>query len=261
MKISITDLELMNYSILKNGNSFNTGGTLFLKDDIVYKLFFKDFSKQIEYLMSLPKHPHVLNIKDQLIPEWESDFQSGYTMEYKENAHTFMESFGHKMSYQEKEKYIYQIFDAIKFLHQYIVIGDIHGDNFFIHEGNAYVYDLDYSKKLSDRKKVIKSKYYINFFERYHASIIDDIIKTYIESYALLFEIDLSYYIRCFGYKRLCEALLNAPLPKEMLTFLKDSLVMMKNNHLIKEAYVPQQYLNEGLLNAEKELKKSLENL
>lgn len=262
MATTITDEELFQYDMLKTLDSTsNTGGTLFLHDGKVYKLFFNDFSKQIEYLKSIPRHPHVLPILEELIPEWESDFKSGYCTEYKENAKTFFESFNDHLPYVEKEKYIKQIFSAIQFLHQYFVIGDIHGDNFFIHEGNAYVYDLEYARKLSDKKRAIKCKYSVSPLERFYATTYTDLIKTYIECYSFLLEKDLSYFIQFMGYKKFASILLNTPLPKEMLHFLQNSLQMLKERKCIEEMYQPDMYMNEEILNAKKELKKTLERL
>ncbi len=255
--IYLTDEEILKSPLLKiNHGIANGSGNLFLKDNYVYKLFYKDFKDQLNYLKDLPKHPNVLPVIDTLSFEAMSDFQSGYITEYKENAKTFFECFNCQLSYQEKEFYIKQILEAITFLHQYLIIGDIHGDNFFIHNKKAYIYDLDYSRPLNSKRKPTKCKYYVSHSEKRYSTLYTDMIKTYIEFYSFLFEYDISYYIRILDYKKICNLLLNTPLPKEMHTFFKTSLMMLKEKKLPNTIYQTDNFINENILNAEKELKK-----
>lgn len=262
MAIRVTDDELLSYSLLPvHEKTLNSSGTLYIHNGYVYKMFFRDFSKRIEYLLSLPTHPNVLLPDEEIEPEWLSDFKSGYITEYKENAKTFFEAFGDHLSFEEKSKYIGQIFNGLKHLHQFIVLGDIHGDNFLISNQNAFLCDLDYYRKLEEKRKSYKCKYYISRKEKKQSSIYTDVIKTYIESYSFLFEEDLSSYIRIIGYKKFCKILLNTPLPKELLEFLNLSLVMLKEKRLLENMYEPNRFIAPNVLDSKKELKLTLDNL
>lgn len=163
MAVPITDEELLSYSMLPiQEKTLNSSGTLYVHNGYVYKMFFRDFSKRIVYLLSLPKHLNVLLPEEEIKPEWLSDFQSGYIIEYKEKAKTFFEAFADHLSFEEKSKYIKQIFSGLEHLHQFIVLGDIHGDNFLISEQNAFLCDLDYYRKLDEKRKPFKCKYSVS---------------------------------------------------------------------------------------------------
>lgn len=262
MAIPITDEELLSYSMLPiHEKTLNSSGTLYIHNGYVYKMFFNDFSKRILYLLSLPKHPHVLLPEEEIKPEWLSDFKSGYTIEYKEKAKTFFETFGDHLSFEEKSKYIKQIFSGLEHLHQFIILGDIHGDNFLISEQNAFLCDLDYYRKLEEKGKPFKCKYSISKQEKRRQTTYTDVIKTYIESYSFLFEEDLSFYIKVIGYKKLCEILLTAPMPKEMLEFLNLSLIMLKEKRLLENMYEPNRFITPNILDSKKELKLVLDKL
>lgn len=258
----VTDEELLTYSMLTVcEDTLNNSGTLFVHDGYVYKMFYNDFSKRINYLFSLPSHPNVLIPTEEAQPEWLSDYKSGYIMEYKENAYTFLESFGKNLSFLEKFNYIEQIFSGLKYLHQFIILGDIHGDNFLIENQRAYICDLDYFRKLEEKLKPFKCKYYVSKQEKKKQTEYTDVIKTYIESYSFIFEEDFSIYIKKIGYQKFCKLLLKTHLPKEMLEFLNLSLIMLKEKRLLENMYEPNRFIKPELLESKKELKLTLDHL
>lgn len=262
MAIFITDDELLSYSLLNvDENTSNNSGTLYVHDGKVYKLFSQDYSERIHYLQSISTHPHILPILEEIKLEWSSDFQSGYITEYKENAKTFFKLFTEHLEYDEKEKYIYQIFSALKHLHQFIILGDIHGDNLFVHEGKAYIYDLDFYRKVDEKGKFFKNRYHVSKIERKRATKYTDMIKMYIESYSLILEEDLSSFIQQFGYKNFCRFLLNISIPKEMLEFINLSLKMLKEKRLLEEIYNPDYFIDENILEYKEQVARHLKNL
>ncbi len=262
MAIFMKDDELLSYSLLNiNTKTANTSGTLFVRNDKVFKIFWQDYSERIHYLRTLPPHPSVLPILEEIQFEWNSDFHSGYITEYKKNAKTFLELFVCHLEYQEKERYIKQVFSALKHLHQFIVLGDIHGDNFFAHEGKAYIYDLDFYRKVDEKGKIFKNKYHVAKVERKKATKYTDLIKTYIESYSLLLEEDLSSYILQLGYKNFCHFLMQLPLPKEIIEFINLSLKMIKEKRLFEDMYNPNYFINENILEYKEQVARQLRNL
>lgn len=262
MAIFLTDKELVTYPMLKlENNTLNSGGTLYLQNNLVYKMLGQNYRERLEYLKNLPPHPNVLPIIDTIVPEFDSEYQSGYITEYKENAKTWFSCFGDNLEFKEKNKYIEETFSALKHLHQFIIIGDIHGDNIFIHNNKAYIFDLDYFHKLNKREKPFKSKYYVSKKEIKKPTIVTDVIKAYIESYSFIFEIDLSMYIRLIGYKKFCKLLLECTLPKEVLEFLKISLKILNRKQVNEEIYISNNFIKEDLLEKKDELVLKLKSI
>ena len=130
MALRITDKDIIEAPIV------NKSGNAFLINNKLYYLFCRDFSERLNYLHALESHPNVLSFET-VIPELESDYKSGYAIEYKSDLKTYMEAYSEHLSYEKKEKYNVQIMDALKHLHKNIVLGDINGDRFLIDSENA----------------------------------------------------------------------------------------------------------------------------
>lgn len=102
------------------------------------------------------------------------------------------------LSYEEKLKYIKQLFSALQYLHNYIVIGDIHADNLIISNGKAYIIDLDDARKKGN-PKIVWYAYYVKPFEFVSTSIYTDITKLYLESLSFILDISIILATSIFG--------------------------------------------------------------
>lgn len=200
---------------------------LFMEDEnTLLKIISEDLLEMILYLSTLPKHEHVIfpkKVGKIHFPDIKDVY--AYRMDYLEHSYTLwaFNTFNKNISYEEKMVYCKQLFDALMFLHQYIVLGDIHAKNILIQDKNAYLIDFDYCKKKTAFLKSISCYYYVNGFKHLGNSIRTDIIKLYIACFSFLLDIDLETYIHNYGYNDFIENLLAKSLPKEIYNFFKIS--------------------------------------
>ncbi len=254
----LTNEELNNFSKLKmKPHTLNTSGTLFLHEDKVYKLFLKDISASLLYLKNIPFHKNILPIEDIVLFEDSCPYKSGYVMSYKMNAKTFCECYSSHLSYPEKVHYIQQMFQALHHIHHYIVLGDIHGDNMFIHEHKAYLYDLDSYQKPNTKSKS-PCKYYITKQEKKKKSTYTDLIKLYLESYFFFLEEDFSHYINLYGYYDFAKILLSCHPPKEMENWIFKSFSLLENKKVREEDYIPDAYFTEEIVELKRKVQVKL---
>lgn len=253
MAVYVTDEELNTYRMLVKDTS-NHSGDFYIYDRFLYKALREDIQDRILFLKEMPKHKHVISILDELHFEWDSDYKSGYIMEYKEDAKTFKEAYKEHYDFNKKMYFIKQIFSALEFLNQFIIVGDLHSDNFLIYQNNAFITDLEHFRKLNEKRQKFMVKYKISEQASKEQSLYSNVTKMFIESYSFLLEIDLSRLIRLFGYKRFCNLFMEFNLPKEMLEFLKTSLAMMKEKRLFKDMYIPERFITPDVLEIKKEL-------
>lgn len=184
----------------------------------------------------------------------EKNYQSSYRMIFLNNAKTLISLYHEDISYEEKVKYALDLFNALYFLHQYIVVGDIHAKNILINDGKAYISDLDNSRKLNNIFKPIYCYYYLNFLQSYGNTKYTDIIKMYIECLSFILGINFSKVIIMYGYKEFYKIITSYKLPKEVLNFFK----IIKTNSSLKklgeEAYDFERFITPDVLELKRKL-------
>lgn len=186
---------------------YNNGGSLYLEDGYLYKVYneisyFRDEKERnIKFLMnnSIPNTPKIYKML------YKNNEFNGYIMEYIEGAMTFRDGMEQEIRFSDKIKAILDVYETLKVLHSYnICIGDIHLSNFLYKDGHGYVIDLDEIRYPED---------YFKFRERYlvkesiksvpskQASFITDNIKVCICCLSFLYNIDLENIICKYSLK------------------------------------------------------------
>lgn len=124
------------------------------------------------------------------------------------------------------------LFNALKEIHKYLIVGDIHLGNILINISSGFIIDLDYAKSIFSLEEPI-SKYYIvnsNYFELPN-SFNSDINKLFIASLSILFQVNLE----CFLYS-------SCSTNDELVKFL---LKTLPNSYLSEFAYDLKKHENE----------------
>lgn len=247
--------KLDSFSELNNRNHFVSD--IFVENDnTLIKASILNLNDIINRLIAIPNHPNVIKpteigtiyYKD--VDDREMDeplYQSIYKMKYLKNAKTLLELYSQKLSFTEKLHYCKQLFNSLKFLHQYIVLGDIHSENILIDNQNAYLIDLDYAKSKRHPFQYISCYYYINAFKGMGNTKYTDIVKLYLECLSFFLEINLNNYIAAFGYHNFLDIFLNYPLPPEIFHFFQMSCPAHKLAKLGDEAYNFEQFITKDL--------------
>lgn len=201
--INITKEELQQLPVLKLSDStHNNGGSVYVLNDCLYKIFKEFYSYQIEIERNTDFQidesiPNVPKIYDKIYVDGKF---SGYIMEYIKNSLTFRSAIGKDIDTEIKFKAISDVYEALKYLHKKnIYLGDVHSDNFLISsDGLGYIIDLDYMRFPGDEYKfeqcyLIKpnnNSYKINVASQY-----TDNIKVMISCLSLLIGVDLENFI------------------------------------------------------------------
>lgn len=260
----------INYDDLVKMETLNRGGQngeLFIDKNMLIKVSENDVNKMIKYLISIPEHPHVVKPLEHGKIIYSSKnvytpiYKSAYKMPFLPDAKplSFLAQFC-DIPYEEKVEYIKQLFSALQFLHQYLVIGDIHANNLIVSNGKVYIIDLDDAKK-KGKSKAINCLYYVDPFEWINASIYTDVTKLYLESLSFILEISFQNYIGNYGYRYFWNILTSCHLPKEVMEFL----LLCKHPHHLKtlgqDAYRFENFIHPSILKNEKKLKLTLQCL
>lgn len=243
---------------LRKDNYF--GEEIFIEnDETLIKIIEKDSLESLSYLAEIPEHEHVIKPFDvgkiiySLPPESNSkQYSTYYRMRYLKETKTLLNMYKENISYEQKMEYAKQLFSALQFLHQYIVIGDIHSRNLLVDEKNAYIIDLDDFKKKGTFKQ-IDCLYYINILRILGNNKYTDIIKMYIECLSLILEINLDKFIRRNGYAEFYKIITSYNLPPEVLSFFKISCTG-KFKKLGEEAYDFERFMNPEVLELKRQL-------
>lgn len=232
------------------------GGKIFIEDEnTLIKVTNKYIYEMLQYLESIPEHENVVNILEAgKVINSKTEPQSCYRMKYLGGAKTFLELYRDDIPYEKKLKYIKEIFDALKFLHQYIVLGDIHSKNILVHNNKAYLNDLDNSRKLNERWKPIFCGYNLSILRIFENTKYTDITKLYIESLAFILGFNFSKAIFELGYAEFYKVIMSYHLPKEVEEFLKMSCSSNKMKKLGDEAYNVEKFLTPDILGLKKSL-------
>lgn len=262
---------MMEYNDLVKMNTLyhakHHNGELFIENSkTLIKAIESNINPMIDYLISIPNHENVVKPlergkiiytqKDISIP----NYKSAYRMPLLPNAHSIYFLYRDHLPYEKKMEYIEQLFFALQYLHQYIVIGDIQAKNLMVSNGKAYIIDLDGARK-KGCPKIVWSAYYVKPFEWITSSIYTDILKMYLECLAFILEIEFQDFIRQFGYQYFWHRITSCNLPKEVMEFL---LLCKKPSHLKtlgEDAYHFEKFINPTILEHKKELKLTLNNL
>lgn len=254
--------DLVKLNTLYSGKHEN--GELFIENNqTLIKATENNINSMVDYLISIPKHENVIKpIERGKITYSEKDinipnYKSAYKMSLLPNAHSLYFLYQDHLPYEKKMKYIRQLFSALQYLHQYIVIGDIHAKNLMVSNGKAYIIDLDGARK-KGYPKIIWSAYYVKPFEFITSSIYTDILKMYLECLAFILEIEFQNFINQFGYQYFWCKITSCNLPKEIMEFLLLSKNPKHLNLLGEEAYHFENFINPTILEYKKELRLKL---
>ena len=186
---------------------YNNGGSLYLEDGYLYKVYdeisyFRDEKERnIKFLMNnnIPNTPKIYKML------YKNNEFNGYVMEYIEGAMTFRDGMKQEISFSDKIKAILDVYETLKVLHSYnICIGDIHLSNFLYKDGHGYVIDLDEIRYPEDNFK-FRERYLvkesIKSVPSKQASFITDNIKVCICCLSFLYNIDLENIICKYSLK------------------------------------------------------------
>ena len=186
---------------------YNNGGSLYLEDGYLYKVydevsyFREEKERNIKFLMnnSIPNTPKIYKML------YKNNEFNGYVMEYIEGSMTFREGMKQEISFSDKIKAILDVYETLKVLHSYnICIGDIHLSNFLYKDGYGYVIDLDEIRYPEDNFK-FRERYLvkesIKSVPSKQASFITDNIKVCICCLSFLYNIDLENIICKYSLK------------------------------------------------------------
>ena len=186
---------------------YNNGGSLYLEDGYLYKVydeisyFREEKERNIKFLMnnSIPNTPKIYKML------YKNNEFNGYIMEYIEGSMTFREGMKQEISFSDKIKAILDVYETLKVLHSYnICIGDIHLSNFLYKDGYGYVIDLDEIRYPEDNFK-FRERYLvkesIKSVPSNQASFITDNIKVCICCLSFLYNIDLENIICKYSLK------------------------------------------------------------
>lgn len=186
---------------------YNNGGSLYLEDGYLYKVYdeisyFRDEKERnIKFLISnsIPNTPKIYKML------YKNNEFNGYVMEYIEGAMTFRDGMKQEISFSDKIKAILDVYETLKVLHGYnICIGDIHLSNFLYKNGHGYVIDLDEIRYPEDNFK-FRERYLvkesIKSVPSKQASFITDNIKVCICCLSFLYNIDLENIICKYSLK------------------------------------------------------------
>ncbi len=257
---SIAYEDLKKMPILDELNFHNNGEIFIENQDTLIKAIPDDINKMISFLIDMPSHSHIIKPKEigtivysSSVKKKDMEYKSCYRMDYLENAHNLYSFNKANIPYSEKLKYTKQFFEALKFLHQYLVLGDIHAKNLFIANENAYIGDLDNARD-KEHWACEFSAYYISKLKWLGSSKYTDIIKMYLECLSFILGIRFMGYIQKYGYKEFYKTLTSYHLPEEVSSFLK---YCKHPNHLKplgEEAYDFEQFITEDVLSLKKTL-------
>lgn len=186
---------------------YNNGGSLYLEDGYLYKVyneisyFREEKERNIKFLMnnSIPNTPKIYKML------YKNNEFNGYIMEYIEGAMTFRDGMKQEISFSDKIKAILDVYETLKVLHSYnICIGDIHLSNFLYKDGHGYLIDLDEIRYPEDNFK-FRERYLvkesIKSVPSKQASFITDNIKVCICCLSFLYNIDLENIICKYSLK------------------------------------------------------------
>ena len=186
---------------------YNNGGSLYLEDGYLYKVYdeisyFRDEKERnIKFLMnnSIPNTPKIYKML------YKNNEFNGYVMDYIKGAMTFRDGMKQEISFSDKIKAILDVYETLKVLHSYnICIGDIHLSNFLYKDGHGYVIDSDEIRYPEDNFK-FRERYLvkenIKSVPSKQASFITDNIKVCICCLSFLYNIDLENIICKYSLK------------------------------------------------------------
>ena len=261
MAFSIEYNKLKQMKMLnENTSKIRRGGDIFIEnEETLLKAVTINTKHQIEYLSTLPEHEHVIKplevgnvLYSDNIPE--EEYSTIYRMKYLQNAKTFLSLLYNKeILYDEKVQFANELFSALHFLHQYIVLGDIHAKNIWIKNKKAYLGNLDNSKKINNIFPK-KASYYLGNLAKFEHSKRTDIIKLYIECLSFIANVNLSSYIDKYGYTNFCKTAIGYNLPKEVIEFLYTSKNKKEFKKLGNDAYQFENFISSDALKLEKTL-------
>lgn len=195
--ISLTKEDLKKYKLHQSEEGHhNNNGTIYIdvEHNLIYKLvdidyFFPDeFNRNIEFQIENPI-PNTPMILDKLSIDGK---YTGYVMTYIPNSMTFRQALQKEIPNNQKQKAIYDIFTALKELHNHnLTLGDIHMDNFLISPTGGTIIDLDYMRFPGDEFKFMTCYDVVNQKKYTQSGKYTDSIKTAIVAISLLIGIDL----------------------------------------------------------------------
>ena len=210
---------------------------------------------KFQYLEQLPEHENIIKPEETGIIINENKRLSCYRMKYLKDAKTFLELYKENISYEQKIFSINELFSALKFLHNYIILGDIHSSNILVSSNHAFITDLDNAEDINKKIKFIDCKYFLTILKYFESTKYTDITKLYIECLGFILGYNFSNAIRILGYTEFYKVIKSYPLPKEIQNFLKMSRNPNNLKKLGDEAYNIEQFMNEEILTLKRLLK------
>lgn len=179
-----------------------TRATIYKKDNILLKLFsYYDINlslrQQVEYNHSLTNYCQS-NVVLPLSLNYDSNgIIDGYVMRYIKSVAAIKAC--KKNSLQDFEmrlKYVQDLTESLKELHDYLIVGDIHLGNIILNKTDAYLIDLDFADKKVDQT-IIRCKTRIH--DQYSVVIADsvtsDINKLFVCILSILYNLDIESYV------------------------------------------------------------------
>lgn len=264
MSYTLTKKQLKQYKFLHSENS-HFGGDLYIENNETLLKVLKDGNqKMLEFLASVDEHEHIVKPFETGIITYpnSNETQLSYKMKFIKNAKTLTSLLDSNIPYEQKVIYAKQLFSALKFLHNYIIVGDIHPGNILISEdkSKAYLTDLDNSKKLNDYFSSISCYYYLNIFENYGNTIYTDITKLYLEIFMFIVDVNFHSFINKYGYRDVRNIITDLTLPDEVERFFEISKSKRKMKNLDEEMYDIERFINPELEGLKRKLIKSFED-
>lgn len=183
-------------------NKHNHGGTLYLSENGLYKIFksISYFETEVERNIDFQINHKIPNTPKVFAKIFINGIFSGYVMEYIPNSNTIRSVIGQQISLELKLKAIHDIYMCLKYLHAHnIFLGDIHSENFLItKDGRGFIIDLDYMRFPDDEYKftqcyLIKPNNNSNKINI--ASSYTDNVKVMLVCLSLLLDINLEEFI------------------------------------------------------------------
>ncbi len=256
--MTITNTELKQMNKLNIGSNFHQGGDIFIENDsTLIKATTEDIHKNVDYLTKIPDHKNVIKPLEEvqiLNEDNNKKYETAYRMQFLNNAKTLVSLYKLDIPYEKKLKYAKDFFNGLKFLHQYLIVGDIHSKNLLVNDGNAYISDLDNFRKPKEIFTPIYCYYYLNALQSYGNNKYTDIIKMYIECLSLILEINFSKIILMYGYHEFYKIFTSYNLPDEVLRFFKVSKNKSNLKKLGEKAYDFERFINPEILELKRKL-------
>ena len=237
----------------KIDNGLTNGGSVYLKDSIIYK-FFSDkpyfLEEKLRNVLFLSQeklfHPFIMN------PIYDNGEFIGYTEEYIQNAFSWKEAIYYDLPKEFQFKIICDVYEKLKILHCHnYYYGDIHMCNLLFNNNDGFLIDLDEIRLMGEDEFKFSEYYNVHLTNTSpylkKSSLYLDNVKMMVSSLSLLLNYDfevflqnnsleelkkiLSYFLDYDGFLQSICYLIDA---KEENIYFDDILVQYQDNVKLK---------------------------